>query len=99
MSLVASRNLRRDRAFVIDRTALLPLPQRRTTDFSEASVIVTSSSMFSFRKVFYTVPSRLISHTLKVHLYDDRLECFRGSTQVLTLPRGRVPRGPTVAML
>jgi hypothetical protein len=91
--LVAARNVRRERAFAVDRMALLPLPQRRTTDFSEASVIVTSSSMFSVRKVFYTVPSRLISHTLKVHLYDDRLECFLGSTHVLTLPRGRVPPG------
>jgi hypothetical protein len=34
--------------------------------------------MFSVRKVSYTVPSRLIGHCLKVHLYDDRLECFLG---------------------
>jgi hypothetical protein len=28
-----------------------------------------------------------------VRLYDNRLECFLGSTPVLTLPRGRRPRG------
>ena len=39
------------------------------------------------------MPSRLIGHRLKVHLYDDRLDCFLGSTQVLALPRGRVPSG------
>jgi hypothetical protein len=66
--LVGERNAARDRAFAADRAALLPLPPRRTTDFSEATVIVTSSSMFSLRKVFYTVPSRLIGHRLKVHL-------------------------------
>jgi hypothetical protein len=40
--------------------------------------------------VFYTVPSRLIGHRLRVRLYDDRLECFLGSTPALTLPRVRI---------
>ena len=43
--------------------------------------------------LFYSVPSRLIGHRLNVHLYDDRLECFLGSTQLLTLRRGRPPQG------
>lgn len=41
------------------------------------------------RKVFYTVPSRLIGHRLRVRLYDDRLDVFVGGTHLLTLPRGR----------
>jgi hypothetical protein len=36
------------------------------------------------RRVFYSVPSRLIGHRLNVHLYDDRLDCFLGSTHLLT---------------
>ena len=43
--------------------------------------------------MFYSVPSRLIGHRLNVQLYDDRLECFLGSTQLLTLRRGRPPQG------
>ena len=39
--------------------------------------------------MFYSVPSRLIGHRLRVRLYDDRLECFQGSTSILTLRRGR----------
>jgi hypothetical protein len=39
--------------------------------------------------VFYTVPSRLIGHRLRVRLYDDRLEVFLGGTHLLSLPRGR----------
>jgi hypothetical protein len=35
------------------------------------------------------VPSRLIGHRLCVRLYDDRLECFLGSTPLMTLRRGR----------
>jgi hypothetical protein len=49
----------------------------------------TSSSAFTLRKVFYSVPSRLIGHRLRVRLFDDRLECFLGSTPVLTVRRGR----------
>jgi hypothetical protein len=41
--------------------------------------------------VFYTVPSRLIGHRLRVRLYDDRLECFLGATRLFTLRRGRSP--------
>lgn len=50
---------------------------------------VTSSGGFVLRKVFYSVPSRLIGHRLRVRLYDDRLECFLGSTPMLSVPRGR----------
>jgi hypothetical protein len=50
-------------------------------------VTVTSSGGFILRCVFYTVPSRLIGHRLRVHLYDDRLDCFLGSTPMMTLRR------------
>jgi hypothetical protein len=42
------------------------------------------------RRVFYTVPSWLIGHRLRVRLYDDRLDCFLGASLVLTLRRGRI---------
>jgi hypothetical protein len=61
-------------AIEIERV-LKPLLDRRTTDYKEARVLVTSSGGFILRRVFYSVPSRLIGHRLNVHLYDDRLEC------------------------
>jgi transposase InsO family protein len=72
-----------------ERAALQPLPPKRTSDYEEASVTVTSSSGFILRKVFYSVPSRLIGHRLRARLYDDRLELYLGSTHLMTLPRGR----------
>lgn len=87
--LVGRRNLRREKLVALERAHLRSLPPRRTTDYDEASVIVTSSRGFVLRKVFYTVPSRLIGYRLRVRLYDDRLECFLGDSQVLTLRRGR----------
>lgn len=92
--VAAARNARRKQALEAERKHLQALPLRRTTDFTELTVTVTSSSGFTVRRVFYTVPSRLIGQRLRVHLYDDRLECFLGTTVVLTLPRGR-PGGPT----
>ena len=69
----------------LERPKLAPLPKRRTADYEEKIVIVTSSGGFMLRRVFYTVPSRLIGHRLRVHLYDDRLECFLGSTLMVSL--------------
>ena len=54
---------------------------------------MTRSSGFVLRHVFYTVPSRLVGHRLRVRLYDDRLECFLGGSLVAGLPRGRRPAG------
>src|SRR5690606_31634487 len=55
----------------------------------EVVVTVSRTGGFTLRKVFYTVPSRLIGHRLRVRLFDDRLEVFIGSTHLLTLSRGR----------
>jgi hypothetical protein len=89
--LIGRRNARRDKLVELERARLQALPPRRTTDHDEASVMVTSSSGFVLRKVFYTVPSRLIGYRLKLRIYDDRLECFLGQSRMLTLPRGRPP--------
>ena len=78
----------------VERAALQELPDRRTADYEEAIVTVTSTSGFVLRKVFYSVPSRLIGHRLRVRLYDDRLEVYLGGTHQMTLPRGRAhPNG------
>jgi transposase InsO family protein len=87
--IVGRRNARNAKRLDLERSALQPLPGHRTTDYEETIVTVTSSSGFTLRKVFYSVPSRLIGHRLRVRLYDDRLECFLGATPLMTLRRGR----------
>lgn len=91
--VVGRANAGRRKLLEIERGALQPLPPRRTDDFEEELVTVTRSSGFFLRHVFYTVPSRLIGHRLRVRLYDDRLECLLGGSPVVTLPRGRRPAG------
>jgi hypothetical protein len=87
--IVSRHNARRSRAIQTERHALRPLPVSRTCDFEETLVTVTSSGGFTLRKVFYTVPSRLIGHRLRARLYDDRLELFIGVTPLMSLRRGR----------
>ena len=87
--VVGRHNARLTPRIAIERASLQNLPPRRTADHEEAVVTVTSSSGFMLRKVFYSVPSRLIGHRLRVRLFDDRLEVYLGGTRQFTLPRGR----------
>jgi len=87
--IVGRRNAVLGKRLDLERPALQALPPRRTTDYEESIVIVTSTSGFTLKKVFYSVPSRLIGHRLRVRLYDDRLECLLGATPLMTLRRGR----------
>ena len=84
---IARKNARRREEVAIELAALLPLPPHRTTDFSSATVTVTRSGTISVRNVLYTVPSRLVGCRVKVHIYDDRLVCYLGTTPVLTVAR------------
>ena len=48
--------------FIREREALQALPARRTTDYSELAVAVTSSSTIEVKRVLYTVPARLVQN-------------------------------------
>lgn len=90
--IISRVNVRNSKRIDIERAELQELPVRRTSDYQEVTVRVTSSGGFTLRKVFYTVPSRLIGHRLRVRLFDDRLDVFIGGTLLVTLPRGRASR-------
>ncbi len=90
--IIGRKNARNLKLIDAERALLQPLPDTRTADYEEELVFVTSSGGFVLRKVFYTVPSRLIRHRLRARLYDDRVELFLGGTRVLTLVRGRPGR-------
>ena len=87
--IVSRKNARNGPRIDAERALLQPLPSARTSDYEETFVYVTSSGGFTLRKVFYTVPSRLIGHRVRVRLYDDRLELLLGATLLMTLQRGR----------
>jgi hypothetical protein len=87
--IVMQYNRRIHKKYMEELAFLKDLPERKTIDFSEERILVTTSSTIRVRDVVYSVPSRLIGMILKVHLYDDRLECFIGSDLVVNLKRKR----------
>ena len=87
--IVTKYNRKNRKKYMEELAVLKQLPEHKTTDFGEARAFVTTSSTIGVRGVIYSVPSRLIGMTLKVHIYDDRLECFIGSDHVVKLERKR----------
>ena len=87
--MVRRHNRRHEKLIVEERAVLRPLPTKRTTDYEIECVTVSDTCGFVFEKVFYSVPSRLIGHQLRLHVYDDRLEVFAAETKIQTLQRER----------
>jgi hypothetical protein len=63
--IVGRGNARNAKRIDQERLALKDLPIRKTADYEEVNVDVTTSSAFTLRKVFYSVPSQLIGHRLR----------------------------------
>ncbi len=92
--IVGRSNARRSGRIKAERDTLQDLPPMRMTDYEETSVDVTSSSCFILKRVFYTVPSRLIGHRLGVRLYDDHLELHIGAARRTPAFRNRPDPSP-----
>jgi hypothetical protein len=80
-------NKRCQSRFNEEQLALQALPCERFMDYSELSLKVTRSSTLEIKRVVYTVPSRMIGETVRVHVYHDRLALFIGQTLTSTIPR------------
>ena len=85
--LIRRFNRRCEDALEIERGKLLPLPVHSAADYSEKVAKVTSSSTIDVKRVLYSVPARLVGESLRLHIYDDRIEAYVGSTLAHTLSR------------
>jgi transposase len=83
----ARRNAARKQRVVEDVAFLRSLPERRWRDPTTLFVRVSPSSTIQVLSCTYSVPSRLISFTLRVDVYPDELELYYGQKRLLTLPR------------
>lgn len=75
----------------LERPRLNQLPLTRTSDYTEKVVRVTTSSTIATNRVLYTVPSRLIGEKLRLHIFDDHIDGFVGTSRAVTLPRVYAP--------
>jgi hypothetical protein len=85
--IVAKINRQCKTRFEEEKPYLKALPSRRTNNFSELYIKVSSSSTINVKRVTYTVPSRLVGSALLAHIYDDKLSLFFGHELTFTLPR------------
>lgn len=92
--VIGQRNARRVKEIAVERESLLPLPRNRQPEGEDDIVRVTSSGGFILRRVFYSVPSRLIGHRLRARFFRQHIDLFLGGTHVMTLPRVRGQLGP-----
>ncbi len=98
--LIARRNKHRDQDIQTELKSLKALPPRRTTDYTEVVSRVTKTSGFLVKQVFYSAPSRLIGQRLRVHIYDNRIEAYLGSTHVVSHSRERGHgKGPRIHVI
>jgi hypothetical protein len=92
-NVVGQHNRRHAAMIDAERAVLRPLPVAPAMTWEAMTVRVSSASGFMCRHVFYTVPSRLVGHRLHLRIHDDRIEAYLGGSFILTLPRGRRPKG------
>ena len=91
--VIKNYNERHAQQIAHERDFLQPLPLVKTADYTELVVRVKRTSSITIRCVTYTVPSRLCGERLRVHLHDDRLECYLGNKHTVTLTRVYPPKG------
>ncbi len=85
--VVQRMNARVEKRLVVERTALCPLPARRTAEFDELPARVSKYGIFTVKGEQYSAPSQLIGHRLSVRTYTDRVECYLSGQRVFECPR------------
>ena len=88
-TLVRLRNQTRQARWVEERQHLSPLPSLPLDPVQELRVSVSRFSTIRVLRNTYSVPSRLIGHTLTVRVRAETLELYLGATRLATLPRLR----------
>jgi hypothetical protein len=94
--LVQATNAKRRKRFMEERACLRALPAVRLAEYQEFEPVVSSHSLIRVKKHAYSVPSRLIGHTLRVELYEAQMKVYLGREFLFPLPRLRGDRGALV---
>lgn len=72
-----------------DLAAMRPLVVSRLPEFTEEDLVVSEWSTIRVKHCAYSVPSRLIGHTVRVKIYEERIEVFYASKEQLVCERLR----------
>ena len=86
-NLIKQRNLRRQTRWLEEREALRPLPAAPLGLCREVRTSVSRFSTIQVLRNTYSVPSRLIGSTLLVRVHAERLDVYRATSHLLSMPR------------
>ena len=96
LGVVRAANAKRQKLLAQELACMRPLRVGRLAEYREYEPVVSSHSLMRVRKHTYSVPSRLIGHTLRVELHEAELKVHLGRDFLFCLPRLRGDRGALV---
>jgi hypothetical protein len=88
-AVVRAANAKRQKRLGEELACMRALPAGRLAEYREYAPVVSSQSLIRVRGHSYSVPSRLIGHTLRVELYEAHLKVHLGRDLLFGLPRLR----------
>jgi len=91
--IISKLNSRCRDLFEQEKLHLRELPKHGSPDYTQVRTVVSSSSTIDIKRVTYTVPSRLRGERVCVHVFDERLEVYVGSTLAFSTVRVRAQSG------
>jgi DNA replication protein DnaC len=94
--ILRAANAKRQKALAEELACMRPLAVGEMAEYREYAPVVSGQSLIRVRKNSYSVPSRLIGHTLRVELYEAELKVYLGRDFLLSCPRLRGDRGSRV---
>jgi hypothetical protein len=89
-------NAGRQAALTEELAVMHPLPGTALAEYREYAPVVSSQSLIRVNKHAYSVPSRLIGHTLRVQQHEAGLKVYLGREHLFDLPRLRGDRRAVV---
>ena len=87
--VLRAANVPRQARLAEELAVMRPLPAGRLAEYREYAPVVSSQSLIRVKGHAYSVPSRLIGHTLRVELHEAVLKVYLGREFLLELPRLR----------
>ena len=94
--VLRAANAKRQKRLAEELACMRSLPPSRLAEYREFEPVVSSQSLIRVNKHTYSVPSRLIGHTLLVEQHEAELRVHLGRELLFCLPRLRGDRGSLV---
>lgn len=94
--VLRTANAKRQKRLAEELACMRSLPPSRLAEYREFEPVVSSQSLIRVNKHTYSVPSRLIGHTLRVEQHEAELRVHLGREFLFCLPRLRGDRGSLV---